>query len=312
MMELGRLERIDPRSIWLHEAHEFTPWLLTNAEHLADVLGIEIELERNEERIGGYSLDLIGRDLTNDAVLIVENQLAGTDHSHLGQLLTYAAGSTASTVVWIATRFREEHRQALIWLNENTGQNVHFFGLELEVVRIGSSPPAPLFKVVAQPNDWQKEIRARAESTSVGGKAALYLDFWTRALARIREAHPEWTAATKGQQSNWIYLRQPFRGAQHSLSFAHGRRLRTELYIDTGDGERNDEIFDHLSAHQRDFEAAYGRELEWDRLEGKRACRIADYTTGDVSENERHDEFIEWFIDSGERLRRAVAVVPVP
>jgi hypothetical protein len=312
MADLGRLERVDPRSVWTHEAHDFTPWLLSNSDHLAEILGIELELHRNEEPVGGYSLDLIGRDLTNDAALMVENQLAATDHIHLGQLLTYAAGTSASTVVWIATRFRDEHRQALDWLNENTGTNVHFFGIELDVVRIGGSDPAPLLRVVALPNNWQKEIRARTEATAVSGKGALYLDFWTRALERIREVHPEWTAATKGAVSNWIWLRPPIRGAAHSLSFAQGGRLRGELYIDSGDAERNDQIFGALFVHREAFESAYGRPLEWDRIEGRRACRIADYANGDVSQSDRHDEFIAWFIDSGERLRRAIAAVPTP
>jgi hypothetical protein len=312
MTDLGRLKRIDPRSVWAHEAHGFTPWLLANADHLAEVLGIEIELHRNEEPVGGYSLDLIGRDLTNDAVLMVENQLAATDHSHLGQVLTYAAGTAASTVVWVATRFREEHRQALDWLNVNTGQNIHFFGIELEVVQIGDSTPAPLLSVVVQPNEWQKEVRARAQSTSVTGKAALYTDFWTSALARIRDAHPDWTTATKGPAQNWMWLRPPLAGVAHSIAFGQGGRLRTELYIDSGDGDRNDKIFDHLLAHRDPFEAAFGRPVEWDRIEGRRASRVADYTPGDVSEVSRHEEFIAWIIDSGERLRRAVATVPAP
>ncbi len=311
MADLGRIERLDARAVWAHEAHDFTPWLLSNADHLAEVLGIDLELHRNEEPVGGYSLDLIGRDLTNDAVLMVENQLAGTDHSHLGQLLTYAAGTTASTVVWIATSFREEHRQALDWLNENTGQNVHFFGVELEVVRIGDSAPAPLLKVVAQPNDWQKEIRARTQATASGGKAALYLEFWTRALTETRSAHPEWTSASKGQPQNWIYLRPPFRGAPHALSFASGGRLRTELYIDTGDGDRNREIFGALLDDRQAFETAYGRAVEWEALEGRRACRVAEYTPGDITQADRYEEFSAWFMDSGERLRRAVAAVPL-
>jgi hypothetical protein len=125
-VEVGKLEQIDPRSVWLHEAHDFTPWLLGNADRLADALGIDTELEAAAHPVGGYSLDLVGRDTTHDAVLIVENQLARTDHSHPGQVLTYAAGTAASTVVWIATAFREEHRQALDWLNENMGEDVHF------------------------------------------------------------------------------------------------------------------------------------------------------------------------------------------
>src|SRR5829696_9348086 len=137
--ELGKLEHVDPRLVWTHEAHEFTPWLLANADRLSEALGIDLELEAAEHGVGGYSLDLVGRDITNDAVLIVENQLATTDHTHLGQVLTYAAGTGASTIVWIATEFREEHRQALDWLNEQTGEETHFFGIELQVARIGES-----------------------------------------------------------------------------------------------------------------------------------------------------------------------------
>jgi hypothetical protein len=175
--ELGKLEQVDPRSVWVHEAHHFTPWLLANADRLADALGIDLELEAAEHAVGGYSLDLVGRDITNDAVLIVENQLAGTDHSHLGQVLTYAAGTGAATIIWIATSFREEHRQALDWLNENTGEETHFFGIELQVVRIGESAHAPLFNVVVQPNDWQKQVRATTRTGAATGRGALYLEF---------------------------------------------------------------------------------------------------------------------------------------
>jgi hypothetical protein len=131
--ELGRIELVDPRSIWQHEAQDFTPWLLANADRLAEALGIDIEFEAAEHAVGGYSLDLVGRDITNDAVLIVENQPATTDHSHLGQVITYAAGTGASTIVWIATGFREEHRQPLDWLNESTDDKTQFFGVELQL-----------------------------------------------------------------------------------------------------------------------------------------------------------------------------------
>lgn len=112
-MELGRLEEVEIREVSEHEARDFTPWLLDHEDHLAETLGIDLELEASEHPVGGFSLDLVGRDLTNDGVFIVENQLEGTDHPHLGQILTYAAGTDASSIVWIATSFREEHRQAL-------------------------------------------------------------------------------------------------------------------------------------------------------------------------------------------------------
>lgn len=171
---LGKLVQIDPRTVWQHEAHHFTPWLLENADRLAEALGIDLELEAAEHAVGGYSLDLIGKDITNDAILVVENQLETTGHSHLEQVLTYAAGTAATTIVWLATQFREEHRQALDWLNENTGEDVHFFGVELQLVQIADSTPAPLLNLVAQPNDWQKQVRAATSAGAITAKGALY------------------------------------------------------------------------------------------------------------------------------------------
>ena len=122
MLELGRLQSMDPRDVWRHEAHDFTPWLLENADVLSDALGIDLELSAAEHPVGGFNLDLVGRDLTNNCVLIVENQLSTTDHGHLGQLVTYAAGTDARTIVWISPSFREEHRQALDFLNDMGGE----------------------------------------------------------------------------------------------------------------------------------------------------------------------------------------------
>lgn len=159
--------------MWRNEAADFTPWLQEHPEHLAEVLGIGIELTYSEHAVGGFSLDILGRDLAHDATLIVENQLAGTDHDHLGKLLTYAAGTGTATIVWIATDIREEHRQAIDWLNEHTDEQVRFFAVRLQIVRIGGSPPAPLLDVVAQPNDWQRQVRAATRASTTVNEAQL-------------------------------------------------------------------------------------------------------------------------------------------
>lgn len=110
---LGRLSAVAPRKVWSHEAQDFTPWLLQNVDVLSDLLGMDLELEAAEHPVGGFSLDLLGRDLSDESVVIVENQLEQSDHTHLGQILTYAAGTNPKTIVWIATSFRPEHRAAL-------------------------------------------------------------------------------------------------------------------------------------------------------------------------------------------------------
>jgi hypothetical protein len=151
-MELGRLREVPLREVWNHEALDLTPWLLTHADTLMDVLGIDLELFGSEHPVGSFAVDLVGRDQTHDCVLVVENQLTPTDHDHLGKLMTYAAGTDAKTVVWIAPTFRDEHRQALDLLNDLAGDRAHFFGIELAVVAIGDSAPAPLLRLRAQPN----------------------------------------------------------------------------------------------------------------------------------------------------------------
>lgn len=230
---LGTLTPVEPREVWKHEAVDFTPWLLDNADRLGDALGIDLELSDREHPVGGYALDLVGQDLTHGGVLIVENQLEGTNHGHLGQLLTYAAGTGAGTVVWVATSFREEHRQALDWLNANTVEDVRFFGVRVGVVRIGESLRAPMFELVAQPNDWQKTTRAAARTGNPGGKGELYRGFWTRYLERVHADHPAWTSSRTAPAINWMSQRATGPGSINP-SFANRSRLRHELFIDTG------------------------------------------------------------------------------
>lgn len=309
MTELGRLEAIDPRVVWAHEAHDFTPWLLVNTDALATALGLDIELTGAEHPVGGYALDLVGRDLTNDCVLIVENQLTGTDHGHLGQLVTYAAGTDAGTVVWLATSFREEHRQAIDFLNGLGRGNVRFFGVEIGVVRIGDSPAAPLFKVVAQPNEFHSTAATAAEvSSGASGKGKFYLQFWERFLARVHAERPGWTNARRPRRDNWIAMPSPIGGGgmYYSCSFSAGARLRNELYLGSPDAAANTAVLEVLRGRAEEIEAAFGGPLSWEDLPSRVASRVACYANGDVTNVDRHDDYIDWFIESGDRLRAAL------
>lgn len=307
VQRLGRLERVEPRSLWPHEATSFTPWLAQNADRLGEALGIELEFDGTEHPVGGYSLDIIGRDQSNGVVLIVENQLGDSDHGHLGQLLTYAAGTGASTIVWLTTRFRDEHRQALTWLNEHTDPETHFFGVELDVVRIGESDPAPLFKLAAAPNDWQKSIRAITSTQSSGGKSELYRSFWGKLLERVKAEHPTWTRGTPPAQ-NWLWMSSPIRNCGLNPVFGYNN-LRHELYIDRSSAEECRQVFDALLSRQPEFEAAYGRSLSWDAIEGRKACRIFEARDGNVQLEDEHETYINFFVDAGERMRRAIEAV---
>src|SRR5438874_2064357 len=166
-ISLGRLEKVDLRTVWTNEAGDFTPWLgrEENLRLLGDAIDIELEPEAQEKYVGPFRADLLCKDAATGDWVLIENQLERTDHTHLGQLLTYAAGLQAVTIVWVAERFTDEHRATLDWLNEITDDQINFFGLEIELWRIADSPVAPKFNIVSQPNDWSRSVLAAAKET---------------------------------------------------------------------------------------------------------------------------------------------------
>ena len=149
---LGRLEKVELRDVWETEDRDFTPWLAKeeHLELLGEVIGIELELEAQEKDVGPFRADILCKNTADESEswVLIENQIEKTDHKHLGQLMPYAAGLQAATIVWVASRFTEEHRAALDWLNKITDDDFKFFGLEVELWKIGNSPAAPKFNRV--------------------------------------------------------------------------------------------------------------------------------------------------------------------
>lgn len=307
---ISRLEAVELREVWQHEAHHFTPWLLNNADTLAEALGMDLELEQAEHSVGDFSLDLIGTDLSTGDRVIIENQLADTDHNHLGQLLTYAAGTDAVAVVWIARHFREEHRRALDWLNERTDSETRFFGVALRVWRIGDSAPALQFDVVAAPNNWGKRVRSTAAAQQRGeGKGPLYLEFWGQLTNAIAERGHKWCRPGRRNSVNWIDLSTGApRGTQYGMSFSRDS-LRSELYLHNREQIEPSMSFERFLERREALETSYGRSLKFEALEGRKASRIADYRLGSIEDTDAWPEFIDWFIDAQRRLRAAVETV---
>lgn len=302
MVHLGQLERLDLRSVWGHEALDFTPWLADHIEQLGDALGIELELIGKESNVGKFALDLLARDLGTGREVVIENQFSQTDHDHLGKLLTYAAGVDAQTVIWLAEEVREEHRQALDWLNQRTDEDTEFFAVVGEVLRIGESLPAIQFRPVVFPNEWQKARRQAARGKrSERGEA--YRVFFQALIDELREEH-QFTGARKAQPQSWYGFASGYSIAEYSASFARGGRARVDLYIDDGDVDENKELFDDLFAQRQEIETAYGARLEWERLDDKQASRVAVYTDGSIEDDpQRLDAVAEWMIAQLLRMR---------
>lgn len=155
-MKLARLEKVDPRKIWQQEAIDFTNWLAKseNLELLSNEIGIEIRLIQTKANASFSPIDILAEDETTGEKIIIVNQLEPTNHDILGKIITYASGFDAKTIIWIVTKVRDEHKQAIDWLNKHTDSEINFFAIEVEVWKIGDSPYAPKFQVIAKPNNF--------------------------------------------------------------------------------------------------------------------------------------------------------------
>ena len=314
--QLNRLEQItNLRDVWDSEAGDFTPWLAekANLDLLGDTIGLELELESVEKDVGPFRADILCRDTADGSWVLVENQLERTDHTHLGQILTYAAGLKAVTIVWIAKRFTNEHQATLEWLNDMTGGGVNFFGLELELWRIGDSAIAPKFNVVAKPNTWVKTQAGTSTGSGAGGRAItearqLQLEFWTSfreylldggTTLKTREPHAQMCYDfALGKTGYWLsaaassYTQQGGYGSYH---------IRVELL---GNSPAARQFFGNLKIRNREIEEKLGSELGWDMREDLKTWKM--YCSL-VADHRNRDEWPAQFAWLGEKLERFYA-----
>ncbi|HAT49717.1 MAG: DUF4268 domain-containing protein [Nitrospirae bacterium] len=275
-MSLGCLEKVNVRQIWGSEANDFTPWLARreNLDILGETIGIKLEHAAIEKNVGPFRADILCKDTTTGCWVLVENQLERTDHIHLGQLLTYAAGLEAVTIVWIAALFTDEHRATLDWLNKITDEQYRFFGLELELWRIGDSSPAPKFNMVSKPKGWNRSSTRVATTLSAEDLTEiqkLQLDYWVQFHSFLKESQSFIKPKTpKGQ--HWMYFGIGCTGVSLCATiYNSGKRkqIGVDLYIDDSKA-----IFHLLHKDKIAIESEIGSPLKWSVLPGKKASRI--------------------------------------
>jgi hypothetical protein len=294
-MEFGTIQNVSLRDAWPGEATHFTPWLAQNLGVLADKLGMELELESTEASAGDFSADIIARDLSTNKLVVIENQFGITDHKHLGQVITYSSVLNAGVVVWIAETIRPEHKSAMDFLNQNLRESLRLYAVEASIIRIDDSKPAFVLNVVSMPTE--APVLAGESGQQTSETKERYLTFFQELIDELRERH-RFTNARAGQPQNWYtFSSGNSKIFKYSTNFAQGGRVRAEVYIDTGDKIKNEHIFDCLAEQREAIEAQFGAELTWERLDTKRACRIAVYRDGGIDdESETLVEIKSWIV----------------
>lgn len=288
--ELGKVERVDVHKVWPNEAYDFTPWLASRLDLLGDALGMELELVQQEAGVGDFFLDILAQKRITGEKVVIENQLASTDHSHLGQILTYAAGHDARTVIWVTPFFREEHRAAVDWLNRWTPEEIAFYGVEVSAIRIDESRPAPVFRPVAFPNDWSKT--AAASSPEKQKKLQLYVPVIEELLKQgFADKH-------EGR-----HFPSGFAYTSYAVHLAEDQ-LRVFLWINAGSGQFTNRIFDALHEDKEIIEAEIKAEWFWKKCGNRAYAWLGMATAGSLGDlPERAKEFQSWAIEHLPRLK---------
>ena len=297
--DLKQLTPVDISKVWETEPQHFTPWLAReeNLTLLGEALGMELELDAQEINVGGFRADLRCKNTVDDSWVLIENQLEATDHRHVGQLLTYAAGLDAHTVIWIAKTFRQEYRAMLDWQNRITHEPYRFFGIEVKVWQIGASDRAVQFEVVSSPNNWGRDV---SQHTGLSETEQQLKRYWTGLRDYI---------ADNGSSVNC-----PAPTTRNYLQFSIGRTTFTlQAWVASTNREIGIRLYmagDFSKAHyyllkeqQEEIHNEFGETLEWHELPENERSRISlsKADTNPLDENNWPQQY-KWFTAKLERF----------
>lgn len=303
-MKLGKLKEIDIRTVWAHEQYDFSKWLASdeNIKELGDVLNHSLTEVETEKFVGNYRCDIVCKDEITGKSVLIENQLELTNHDHLGKIITYASGLDASVVVWVVAGAREEHASAIEWLNKHTTSDVDFFLLEVHAYTIGDSVPAPMFKVIEQPNDFAKSVKSLANSGDLNESQVRRLEFWNMlndALDRKGKPFNKHKATT----DHWYTVAVGSSQCYISIDLVNKEhKIRVGLWVTD-----NKKMYDMFYSHREEIEAAFGEALEWDRLDNKKASIFSTDIPGlNFNKQDNYPKLIDLAIDKTVKLREAV------
>ena len=291
---LGKMKQIkDPRTIWSNEATEFTPWLAANIDELSSELGLSLEVVETESAVGDFSLDILAQDSNTENYAVIENQLEETNHDHLGKLLTYAAGKNAKHIIWVVKKARDEHRAAIQWLNNNTGDDVGFFLVEVQAWTVNGSIPAPNFFVIEQPNGWAKHIKRAGREAGIATQQVKF-DFWTEFKDY---AFHDSTFAAEFKEHAAAATRVYSLGIGFSDVCLHltvntmTNVVGVELHV-----ADNKPLYDELYSCKDDIEATVGEKLSWNRCDENKSSRVRSEYRANLRDAEERKDCFDWLM----------------
>jgi len=300
--QIQKIIKVPLREIWPKEDRDFTKWLEESIDFLNEAIGLNISIESREEKVGPYKLDLFGEDGFGNKV-IIENQLEPTDHTHLGQIITYLTNLDAKIAIWIAKKPTEEHARAIAWLNETTPDDISFYLIQVEAIRIGNkSAAAPLFTVIERPTIENKQIGS--EKKQYAQRHIIREKFWTQFLDEINKTNSLFKNVNPSTES-WIGIGIGRAGINLNVQISK-KYARSEIYINRGSQEKNKKAFDYFKKQKNKIEKIFKGKLIWSRMDNN-VTSVIRHQLDDVNVFNENDwpKMIKFLIDATTRMRNA-------
>ena len=303
---LGKIKNVSPRKIWKKEAYDFTPWLAENLEQIGEAIGLELEFESKEVSVGPFSADILAKDTGTDKFVVLENQLEKTDHDHLGKCITYASVLDASAVIWVASKFTDQHKKALDWLNDHTSDEIGFYGVKLELWQIDDSQPAVKFNIVSQPNIAVRQATKRKEQGELSEAKKTQLEFWTAFRDKLEKSGKTGSLQTPGAKY-WFNVALGKSGLTLSNTFNTDRNeIGVRVYIDSNQA---DEWLPYFESKKDFIESKIGDELNWNPNPTNKDKVITYTKQFNLEDKENWKDAVRWLAEQSIKFREVFSKV---
>lgn len=272
MSHISKIQYVPIKNVWPKEEGDFTPWLQDNIEEISKIIGINIvnpEIEHHLNELNGFRADIRAELETGEAI-IIENQYGQSNHDHLGKVLTYRTSFDAKIAIWVVEKARQEHIEVINWLNENDN-GCAFFLLRIQAIKIGDSPIAPMFSIIAGPSEDIKnigQIKKEDQKRHIERRK-----FWGLLLDIAKGKNISLLSKISPTKDSWISAGAGKSGLGYHL-WLNKNSMRIELRIDSTDPDANSKIFNKLKQHQSNINSNCGDNLDWVEEEGVRRRAI--------------------------------------
>lgn len=291
-MTIGRMQKVSLREVWEHEENSFTPWLQKHINILNEVLeqeetNLSLSDPEREQDTENFFVDIVAEDDSGNTV-IIENQLEKSNHDHLGKLVTYLATTEAKAAIWIVSEPRQEHIDAVSWLNRS--QLANFYLIKLEAYKIENSPPAPLLTLIVKPGS-----RIQTDKRS---------QFWALLLEKMKKK-TNLFANISPQAATWISTGAGKYGL--SYQFIIRKHNSQVLFSINRAKEETKDIFKKLSEFEAEINLKFAGKLDWQpRSELKSSQIVNEISTGGYVDEDKWPELSDSMIDAMIRLEGAL------